>query len=102
MQKDKTPLTGEKSVKNKIKLRPGFSPADNAVTDDDMTEPEVDGSTNVTPIRPLNLAAAASPMPPNGEGSSAQHAAEAAPSPAPEGPISSRLRSRKPPGYYKE
>ena len=61
-----------------------------AVSDDEATHPESDGSTNVTPQRIPSLSNLASPVPP--------------PQSSDDGPIAHRLRrsARKPTGYYKE
>ena len=61
-----------------------------AVSDDEATHPESDGSTNVTPQRIPSLSNLASPVPP--------------PQSSDDGPIAHRLRrsARKPRGYCKE
>ena len=69
-----------------------------AMSDDEATHPDSDGSAHVTPQRLPSLSSLASPVPPQlseGAGPSAEGLAD--------GPIAHRLRPlRKPAGFYKE
>ena len=70
-----------------------------AVSDDEATHPDSDGSAHLSPQHLPSLSQLASPAPlpssSTGAGSSAEGLAD--------GPIAQRLRpSRKPAGYYKE